>query len=405
MATDRKRLLDIATQILDLNPPPSTLRAEQKAVQERLDSYKYPVLTLPNEMVSEIFINCMPTYPLCPPLTGISSPTSLTHICRKWRAVALATPRLWRALPLTPRSPDYEDHPSEDWAPRSGSLPLSITMNANPDEFLPAMYPAVFYRRARWEYLKITAYRSSFPITDGPLPALRHLEIHSKAGSPGGIFKFDDLPQLRTVVLREFVDERAILPWNQLTSLTMDAAMNQCASILRQTRNLVHCDVCLVSFGFDDADARSGLHIQLPFLESLAFKICPDGLGQRFLDNLTLPALCSLETEERCLGLDPVGCLTPFIARSRCSLQILNIRGARMVSDDDYLLAFPTIPKIAFSQPYLPPSRTCDANHWGREEGSSETDEDEDDSDSDEEDYAVDGDSGTSDDQTASDSD
>ncbi|KAF7373851.1 F-box domain-containing protein [Mycena sanguinolenta] len=345
MATDRKRLTDIPAQILDLERSLLALRSEQKAVQERLDSYKYPVLTLPNEMVSEIFVNCMPPYPLCPPLTGISSPTSLTHICRKWRAVALATPRLWRAIPFTarftPLPDDYEYHPGDDWATRSGSLPLSITMNANANDFLPAMYPAVFYRRARWEYLKIMALPSSFPIIDGPLPALRHLEIHPKAAPPGGIFKFDDLPQLRTVVLREFIGEKAILPWNQLTSLTIDAAMNQCASILRQTTNLVHCDVRLVCFGFDEVDDRSGSHIQLPFLESLAFKACPDGLGRQFLDTLTLPALYSLETEERCLWSDPVGRLTRFIARSRCSLQVLNIRGARMIPDDDYIFCFP----------------------------------------------------------------
>ncbi|KAJ6483087.1 hypothetical protein C8R45DRAFT_787134, partial [Mycena sanguinolenta] len=89
------RLSDIETQMLDLARSLSALLAEQKVVQERLDSYKYPVLTLPNEMVSEIFIHCMPPYPQCPPLSGALSPTSLAHICRKWRAVALATPELW----------------------------------------------------------------------------------------------------------------------------------------------------------------------------------------------------------------------------------------------------------------------------------------------------------------------
>jgi hypothetical protein len=33
--------------------------------------------------VSEIFIHTLPVHPRCPPLTGILSPTNLTHICRK----------------------------------------------------------------------------------------------------------------------------------------------------------------------------------------------------------------------------------------------------------------------------------------------------------------------------------
>ncbi|KAJ7641164.1 hypothetical protein FB45DRAFT_712335, partial [Roridomyces roridus] len=57
-----------------------------------------PVLTLPNEITSEIFVHFLPPYPVCPPMTGLDSPTSLTHICRQWREIALATPKLWRAI-------------------------------------------------------------------------------------------------------------------------------------------------------------------------------------------------------------------------------------------------------------------------------------------------------------------
>ncbi|KAJ6560151.1 hypothetical protein B0H19DRAFT_945240, partial [Mycena capillaripes] len=68
------------------------------AVQERLNSFKYPVLTLPAEIISEIFVHFLPIYPSCPPLTGFLSPTLLTQICRKWRHIALTTPALWRAI-------------------------------------------------------------------------------------------------------------------------------------------------------------------------------------------------------------------------------------------------------------------------------------------------------------------
>jgi hypothetical protein len=68
LEADRTRVADIEAQILDLERSLSTLRNEKALVQERLDAYKYPVLTLPNEIISEIFIHFLPTNPLCPPL-------------------------------------------------------------------------------------------------------------------------------------------------------------------------------------------------------------------------------------------------------------------------------------------------------------------------------------------------
>ncbi|KAJ7834594.1 hypothetical protein B0H13DRAFT_1467448, partial [Mycena leptocephala] len=89
------RVVDIDAEILDLERSLFALRNEKALLQHRLDSYKYPVLTLPNEIVSEIFIHFLPIYPFCPPLTGILSPNLLTQICRRWREIALATPGLW----------------------------------------------------------------------------------------------------------------------------------------------------------------------------------------------------------------------------------------------------------------------------------------------------------------------
>ncbi|KAJ7883947.1 hypothetical protein B0H13DRAFT_2667062 [Mycena leptocephala] len=77
---DRARVADIETRILDLERTLAELRLEKTIVQERLDSYKYPVLQLPNEIVSEIFTHFLPIYPLCPPVAGFLSPTVLTHL-------------------------------------------------------------------------------------------------------------------------------------------------------------------------------------------------------------------------------------------------------------------------------------------------------------------------------------
>ncbi|KAJ7258882.1 hypothetical protein C8J57DRAFT_952107, partial [Mycena rebaudengoi] len=55
---------------------------------------------LPVEITSEIFIAFLPTYPECPPMTGLLPPALLGQVCRHWRAIAFDTPSLWRAIQI-----------------------------------------------------------------------------------------------------------------------------------------------------------------------------------------------------------------------------------------------------------------------------------------------------------------
>ncbi|KAJ6524270.1 hypothetical protein DFH09DRAFT_818453, partial [Mycena vulgaris] len=72
-----------------------TLLHEKTPLQEQLNSYAYPVLNLPNEIVSEIFTHFIPVYPESPPLVGIFSPLMLGQICHTWREMAVSTSSLW----------------------------------------------------------------------------------------------------------------------------------------------------------------------------------------------------------------------------------------------------------------------------------------------------------------------
>ncbi|KAJ6474423.1 hypothetical protein C8R47DRAFT_708876 [Mycena vitilis] len=101
LEADRVRVAELEAHIVELQRSLAVLQSEKVSAQERLASYKYPVLTVPNELISEIFIHFLPAYPVCPPLTGPRSPAVLTQICHRWREVALSTPSLWRALSLS----------------------------------------------------------------------------------------------------------------------------------------------------------------------------------------------------------------------------------------------------------------------------------------------------------------
>ncbi|KAJ7762607.1 hypothetical protein B0H16DRAFT_1263925, partial [Mycena metata] len=69
------------------------LTEEKITIQRSLDSIVYPVLTLPVEITTEIFVRCLPRYSAYP--SGNVAPMLLGRICRQWRNIACSTPRLW----------------------------------------------------------------------------------------------------------------------------------------------------------------------------------------------------------------------------------------------------------------------------------------------------------------------
>ncbi|KAJ7225237.1 hypothetical protein B0H12DRAFT_277083 [Mycena haematopus] len=338
MEADRVRLSDLEARIMDLERSLSILRTEQVLVQERLDAYKYPVLTLPNELTSQIFLSFLPIYPAAPPLTGLASPTSLTHICRHWREVALTTPALWRAIEFVYNDDDimpYEQcrYICDAWITRSRSCPLSIYMDIDDDD---GVFPeALTMAAARWEHLMLHAPASFIPKLAGPMPMLRSLDLSSfTMGS--NVFVFYEVPQLRTVVLTSIVSSTVTLPWVQLTCLTLNyVGANRCIQILAKTLNLVKCELIVTH----EADNLINLDLALPCLESLS--LCT--YYPVFLHYFIVPSLCRLELDERLLGAEPISTLRSFISRSGCRLQEVCIIRDSLGTRKSLRQAFPPI--------------------------------------------------------------
>ncbi|KAJ7845775.1 hypothetical protein B0H13DRAFT_1730960 [Mycena leptocephala] len=346
---DRTRLAEIEAQIQDLEPSLAELRTEETLVQERLRSSTYPVLTLPNEIVSEIFIRFLPLRPLCPPLTGRLSPTTLTQICRQWREVALATPELWRAIPFANDDSILKEqlHMFDIWLSRSRGYPLSIHIGrplGGPDS-LQKIFSAVVPHQARWEHFTLhIGGRSKLPGLDGPMPLLRFLDVEL---SNGRFYEFHQVPLLRTVCLTGTAASYVTLPWSQLTSLTLRYAYpRECTPVLQKTTNLVHCRLYLSGTGHDQPEPD----IVLPSLESLTFHHNGNTAGTEYLTTFIVPALRSLEVPERSLGPNPIGFLQLFISKSGCRLQEVHLTGERTISEDSYREAFPSISKFSFAE-------------------------------------------------------
>ncbi|KAF7376840.1 WD40 repeat-like protein [Mycena sanguinolenta] len=340
MAADRARLSDLEMQIMHFERLLAPLRAEQARVREKLNAYKYPVLTLPNEVTGEIFMCFLPAHPDAPPLTGPTSPTTLTHVCRQWRKIALATPMLWRAMLFLDDIPYAQTRClSEAWIKRSGSCPLVIDVDIDDPEFLFEMFTApLAMGTARWERLRI---RGS--------PVLPSQDCHD-------FLAFYDTPQLSTVLLHGDVASKVTLPWIQLTCLTLNYVwVNDCVQVLAQTPNLVRCVV--VVEGGPGPGGVTRVKLALPFLESLVLKNTIrhptlDGLDQ-FLDLFVVPALSTLDVEKIFLRVDPIARLQSLVSTFGCGLQEVCIRGRIGTTyGNQFRQAFPSISTFSFPDAY-----------------------------------------------------
>ncbi|KAJ7834300.1 hypothetical protein B0H13DRAFT_223460 [Mycena leptocephala] len=351
LEADCARVADLEAQILHPSPERSisALRKEKILAQERLDSYKYPVLELPNEIVSDIFMHFLPTYPSCPPLIGLRSPTVLTHVCRRWREIALSTPALWSAIRASyfERIPlKQKAHIFDLWLKRSRFCPLSLRLETGLAEILAAVVP----HRARWECLELKRLSPSYlPIIEGPIPLLRHLSLGLSEYPATNVLAFRDAPLLRTVVLSPDAASSVILPWAQLTSLTLCGFYpRECVPVLQKTFNLVCCQLSM-KFCFDSDNDQPQPDIVLPYLESLRIGQYGASPVTDFLETFIVPALRSLKIPEEFLRPSPIDSLTGFISKSGCKLEEVHIGSdLRSLRQDSYRQAFPSIRKFSF---------------------------------------------------------
>ncbi|KAJ2936987.1 hypothetical protein H1R20_g104, partial [Candolleomyces eurysporus] len=63
-----------------------------------------PILKVPDDILHEIFLQCLPEHDLLIDILPSKAPVLLTHVCRRWRRVALEFVGLWTSLKLTLRN-------------------------------------------------------------------------------------------------------------------------------------------------------------------------------------------------------------------------------------------------------------------------------------------------------------
>nr|GAT49149.1 predicted protein [Mycena chlorophos] len=281
---------------------------------------KHPITSeaLPDELVAEIFTRYLPPYPSFPPWVGPGSPTHLLGVCRVWRAIALNTPSLWRAIHV--ESIDRKDiETAHLWLKRSGSSLLALqivtvyhnplastaTTARSPDTAAELSHPLVqelLANRWRWEYVD---WDLSEPMiasfAAAPVPNLVHLSLGTVRRPPLAprtqVLRLTECERLRAVNLWNVAVDNTSFAVGQLTTLTIinvDSCY-QCMKVLEAARNLVECRLYIRpraltrnrSFDFDSLD---GYLVEVPRLETLVFEDITTP-SQDWLARLVVPSL------------------------------------------------------------------------------------------------------------------
>ncbi|KAJ7720921.1 hypothetical protein B0H16DRAFT_1738563 [Mycena metata] len=306
------------------------------------DIHSCPALTLPYDIVVDIFFRILPVYPTPPPIFGRLSPSLLTQICRKWRDIALNTPALWRAFWISSHQskfyPQRSLHLLEISLDRSGSFPLAIKLGertesprmggASREPGLTEIVQIIAHHSARWENIElcIVAPLDRLPAVELPLPLLRTLRLGNLSNlalTP----TFVAAPLLRKLNLEAYsAPLTSIFPWSQLTVLDVGWIMpGDCVDLLSLLVNIVVCRINVDYWIIQYNDSRN---VTLPCLETFIFETLSSwqGAPSTLLDRLTLPALKRLDIAEILLPRDnPVASLATFVARSGCDLSQLCI--------------------------------------------------------------------------------
>ena len=131
----QRREDDFARILEDMVRLQSSVRAEREALGSKiteLKSQRQPINRLPTELLIEIFFIRTEdeSADLTAGLPYNSAPVLISHVCHKWRELALATSRLWSFISY--RTPKWIPQPLSVFLQRAGSSSISFNFISTP---------------------------------------------------------------------------------------------------------------------------------------------------------------------------------------------------------------------------------------------------------------------------------
>ncbi|KAJ7741018.1 hypothetical protein B0H16DRAFT_1565704 [Mycena metata] len=302
----------LRAELHDLDLTIAELQARRKQVQARLDSIDYPILILPPEITSEIFLCCLPETRKPDVVNPKEAPLLLTHVCSAWRRIACSTPQLWNTFEVTVRQAgkpvDLEDI-AETWFNRAGGLTLSVKYEEGLFRNGPSFarfLPALRRHARKVRSLELHVNFGDLVMIDLPLDCvlLQNLSIHllddwGHSEQPHVEMFTNSVPLLREVSMSTAPPSFLGLSWQQLTKFTGELYyVRECLEALRVMPNLTEC--AFSAFDLDTvAEVFSHANIQhFTLFKSSSSDVSVGASSADPLCRVTLPALQTLKLVE-----------------------------------------------------------------------------------------------------------
>ncbi|KIJ39442.1 hypothetical protein M422DRAFT_781023 [Sphaerobolus stellatus SS14] len=139
LTTISSSMTTLDSKLLSLTNELNTLLFARQGLVKEASIYHAalsPMRRLPAEMMGEIFLHCIansidPSSIAPYHITPHTAPLILLHVCRRWRRIALDTPRLFSTFSLSPDRPLDPLILLPLWLVHSKTVPLDITLDFN----------------------------------------------------------------------------------------------------------------------------------------------------------------------------------------------------------------------------------------------------------------------------------
>ncbi|KZP05130.1 hypothetical protein FIBSPDRAFT_940647 [Athelia psychrophila] len=323
--------------------------AEERSILDKAlleyQSVVTPIRMIPDDVLREIF-TAVPFWPF-----------HLAGVCRRWRAVAISTPRLWTHLTKI-GSPDRSDLVEKAnlmriVANRSGVCPMQIRLKmhiASPEgwgeeEEKMMLVTAIANSAGRWQTLELGCSRGCLVKLQRVLHAnhsqlfetLQSLCIVVDDSNAEPLSIFACAPRLKRVTFSGPSALGLELPWGQIENLTLvisPSSMRFLVATLAQCHNLVHGDFYFHNgYAYHDSEVHPSNNL-VPVrnnMQSCKFGVHAQGIFQAFFDGLELPSLSTLHIDaDRGRGIWSHSSFSRFLHRSNCTLQKLTLELAEL---------------------------------------------------------------------------
>ncbi|KAF7294304.1 F-box domain-containing protein [Mycena chlorophos] len=334
------------TELRDLK---ATIRNKLSSEPTSLpEIHSFPIQSLPLEIITEIFLLCIPEYDWDNSIAPSSAPLLLLRVCRAWRQLALSTPKLWRIFHVQDPfdaigqafTPVEEQEKFEQlagvmdaWFERAGGCSVQVTLTDVDWQTGPQAI-APFYQSLQRNSAQIGGLSLlSTPTALGEisrlkltLPRLERLKF-SVAGSDEDdpeleLGQFFQCPHLRSLHISGIPISSVPLNLPQLTELrSYSYSASQTIEFLRRAPAVSRAILNSKMFAEDQAGISDLVHLAMHDL-TLVDDIGSEPDVPSLLCSLTLPSLHILKIWSLSIDFD-LKLVERLVQRSRCTLQQL----------------------------------------------------------------------------------